>query len=232
LLNYAIFIILFFIKPTSTTMESTFGSRVREYRKFKGLSQTAFAEQCDLEQGNITQMEKGTEPKQSNVAKIISGYPDLSPDWLLLGTGPMLRDNRTLTPEPAYRKQLHDLAAQVAATSTPEAGTPARGNHGQVVEHADTVLLLSETEQRLIETEKELTGVKSENQQLNERLQDAKEEILWLRGKSTPSSYAAAPEVEPLKMRRWHEVVSQAPQTGGKQLFMDTTGPVSDELAA
>jgi transcriptional regulator with XRE-family HTH domain len=79
-------------------MESTFGSRVREYRKFKGLSQTAFAEQCGLEQGNITQMEKGTEPKQSNVAKIIGGFPDLNPDWLLLGTGPMLRDGRILTP--------------------------------------------------------------------------------------------------------------------------------------
>lgn len=81
-------------------MKHTFASRVLELRKLKGLSQQAFAERCGLEQGNISQMEKGTEPKQSNVTKLIAGFPDLSPDWLLLGTGPMLRDGRALTPLP------------------------------------------------------------------------------------------------------------------------------------
>jgi transcriptional regulator with XRE-family HTH domain len=79
-------------------MESTFASRVFEFRRFKGLSQKAFAERCDLEQGNITQMEKGTEPKQSNITKLIAGFPDLSADWLLLGNGPMLRNGQALTP--------------------------------------------------------------------------------------------------------------------------------------
>lgn len=81
-------------------MEQSFASRVLEFRKFKGLSQQAFAERCGLEQGNVSQMEKGTEPKQSNVTKLVAGFPDLNPDWLLLGTGPMLRDGRTLTAVP------------------------------------------------------------------------------------------------------------------------------------
>ncbi|QIX61828.1 helix-turn-helix domain-containing protein [Hymenobacter sp. BT18] len=82
-------------------METTFASRVLAFRKHKGLSQQAFAEQCGLEQGNITQMERGTDPKSGNMAKIIAGFPDLNPDWLLLGTGEMLRDGRELTRLPA-----------------------------------------------------------------------------------------------------------------------------------
>lgn len=81
-------------------MEHSFASRVLEFRKLKGLSQQAFAERCGLEQGNVSQMEKGTEPKQSNITKLVAGFPDLSPEWLLLGTGPMLRDGRALAPVP------------------------------------------------------------------------------------------------------------------------------------
>ena len=81
-------------------MESTFASRVRQYRQGKGLSQQAFAELCGLTQGNIAHMENGTEPKQSNVSKLLAGLPSLNPDWLLMGSGPMLRDGRSLTPAP------------------------------------------------------------------------------------------------------------------------------------
>jgi len=82
-------------------MESTFANRVKQFRQHKGLSQQAFAEQCGLTQGNIAHMENGTEPKQSNVSKLTAGFPDLNPDWLLNGNGPMLRDGRTLTAVPA-----------------------------------------------------------------------------------------------------------------------------------
>lgn len=81
-------------------MESTFASRIRQYRQERGLSQQALAELCGLTQGNIAHMENGTEPKQSNVSKLVSGLPDLNPDWLLTGTGPMLRDGRALSPAP------------------------------------------------------------------------------------------------------------------------------------
>lgn len=82
-------------------MENTFADRVREYRKHQELSQQAFAARGGLEQGNITQMEKGTEPKQRNVSKLLAGFPDLSPSWLLLGTGPMLLNGREAPPPPS-----------------------------------------------------------------------------------------------------------------------------------
>lgn len=79
-------------------METTFATRVKQFREHKGLAQAAFAERCGLTQGNVSQMEQGTEPKQSNISKLLLGHPDLNPGWLLTGDGPMLRDGRALTP--------------------------------------------------------------------------------------------------------------------------------------
>jgi transcriptional regulator with XRE-family HTH domain len=185
-------------------MESTPGKRLLEWREYKGMTLLEMARATGISKTTLNGAEQSgsSNPSYDTISKLIAGFPDLNPDWLLLGTGPMLRDGRTLTPVVTEEK------------------TPApRYTSGEAtVEEASTLIKLAEAE--------------AENRQLLQRLEDAKGEILWLRGKSTPSSYAAAPEVEPLKMRRWHEVVSQAPPTGGKQLFMDTTGPVSDRLAA
>lgn len=104
-------------------MEHSFASRVLAFRKLKGLSQQAFAERCGLEQGNVSQMEKGTEPKQSNVTKLVLGFPDLNPDWLLLGTGSMLRDGRNLTPAaPPDEPTPTPPAAPAAAAGLPFSG--------------------------------------------------------------------------------------------------------------
>lgn len=180
-------------------MESSFASRVKLFRAEKQLSQAAFAERCGLTQGNITHMEGGKEPLQSNVGKLIAGFPDLNPDWLLLGTGPMLRDGRTLTPAPvAEPKPRYTTAADT-------------------VEEASALVRLAATE--------------AENNQLKERLDDAKAEIAWLRGKSTPSSYAAAKEQPRMEIRRWGDVAAQLPKAEGKQLFLHPE-PSDAELAA
>jgi transcriptional regulator with XRE-family HTH domain len=81
----------------TSLMESNFAKRVKEFRQYKKMSQTAFAEQCGLTQGNITHIEGGKEPLQSNVAKLIAGFPDLNAYWLLNGEGDMLRDGTTYT---------------------------------------------------------------------------------------------------------------------------------------
>jgi transcriptional regulator with XRE-family HTH domain len=171
-------------------MQSTFADRVKGFRKHKKLSQAAFAEQCGLEQGNITQMENGTEPKQSNISKLISGFPDLNAHWLLTGAGEMLADGRTLT---AVATKAEPVKAALLSAS-------------ETVEEASAIVKLAQVEEA--------------NRQLRERLEDAKEEILWLRGKSYPSSYAAAEVVEPLKMRRWHDVAAQTPKPEGKHFIM------------
>jgi len=97
-------------------MDSTFANRVKEFRQFKRLSQDAMAEQCGLIQGNVAQMEKGTDPKQSNVAKLLAGFPDLNPDWLLFGIGSMLRGDQELTlvkPNSAQADRIKELEREL-----------------------------------------------------------------------------------------------------------------------
>ena len=142
-------------------MESTFASRVRQYRQDKGLSQQAFAELCGLTQGNIAHMENGTEPKQSNVSKLLAGLPDLSPDWLLIGTGTMHRQGRALTPR----------AAEPAADYTSANST----------EQTLYISVLKE----------QVADLKSQVHDLKEDKADLKAEVSELRGKPSDSSDAA-----------------------------------------
>ncbi len=157
----------------------TIGQRIKVVRGL--LSQKEFGQRIGLSQTAVTALESGqSEPRLSTFNSIVEKF-EVNPDWLRTG-----KSSLVFTTDPSKPVGCVDPEPE------PPAGTPAmRVNRGQLVEHADTVLLLSETEQKLVEAEKELTGVKSENQQLAERLKDAKEEILWLRGKSLASSPAA-----------------------------------------
>jgi hypothetical protein len=76
-----------------------------------------------------------------------------------------------------------------------------------------------------------LAVIEAENAQLRERLQDKDAEIAWLRGKSTPSSYAAAKEQPRMEIRRWGDVAAQTPTQECKHFIMHPE-PSDAELAA
>ncbi|GAA4393338.1 helix-turn-helix transcriptional regulator [Hymenobacter koreensis] len=169
-------------------MDTTFASRVKQFREFKGLAQQAFAERCQLTQGNVSQMEQGTEPKQSNVAKIISGFPDLNPDWLLLGKGNMLRDGRNLSVaeepkagfsaravSPAELESLYP--AELFGQRDVAGAEPARSHGATVAQLQQTLRIQAQESARLIarlekDNDRLMTLVESLNNQLAElRLQ-------------------------------------------------------------
>ena len=60
--------------------------------------------------------------------KILSRFPQVSPDWLLLDAGPMFRDDATTAPEaaaqPANRAEQNLFAPEPAATGEPQATAP------------------------------------------------------------------------------------------------------------
>lgn len=185
-------------------MESTFASRIRQYRQERGLSQSALAELCGLTQGNIAHMENGTEPKQSNVSKLVAGLPDLNPDWLLTGTGPMLRDGRALTKaEPflpggevtslgATKMQRGALAQQLGENFGEDDGKP-RAEKTPTTAQEFIAGLLKENQG----LRNELTQLKAENGKLYTVITDqqhsirtSQEQISVLLGKSYGSQYA------------------------------------------
>lgn len=86
-------------------MESTPGKRMQIWREFKGITSTALSQATGINLTTISQAEnpkgKVSNPSYDTLTKMLVAYPDLNPDWLLLGTGPMLRGGRSLAPAPA-----------------------------------------------------------------------------------------------------------------------------------
>lgn len=75
-------------------MKSDFSERIKTFREQTELSQGAFAERADIEQVTVSQMERGrSKPTLETASKILKGFPNLNPDWLMSGTGAMLRDD-------------------------------------------------------------------------------------------------------------------------------------------
>lgn len=80
-------------------MESTIGARIKQLRKAKKLSAEEMASIADVGASAIYGLEKdANNPSFDVLQRLIGHFRDLNPDWLFLGTGPMLRDGRGLTP--------------------------------------------------------------------------------------------------------------------------------------
>lgn len=78
-------------------MEHTVKERLIEFMKYKGLSQAKFEKSVGLSNGYINQLRHA--PSIGKLQIIISAYPDLNPDWLLHGTGDMLKASDNIPDE-------------------------------------------------------------------------------------------------------------------------------------
>lgn len=78
----------------------TYGSRLREFRQYKKLSQIEFAELCGVSQANVTQWETDRNKASGNIIKIQKAFPDLNIEWLEIGKGEMLNNKKLFLPEP------------------------------------------------------------------------------------------------------------------------------------
>jgi transcriptional regulator with XRE-family HTH domain len=69
----------------------TIGKRISIFREKMGITQADVYRSTRIKQQTLSSIESGTEPKSGVVATLLFTYPDLSPDWLLLGRGEMRR---------------------------------------------------------------------------------------------------------------------------------------------
>ena len=63
--------------------------RIKQFIDHKHLSVREFERNCGISNGLIKNMEKSFGKKTQR--KIFDAYPELNPEWLILGTGEMLR---------------------------------------------------------------------------------------------------------------------------------------------
>jgi transcriptional regulator with XRE-family HTH domain len=203
-------------------METTPGKRVQILREKKGYtSLTSFCEFTGLKVGTISALEKDkSSPSLETLAKLLEAFPDVNLDWLVTGTGNMLKDGRALTP---------------AVAQEPEPPTP-----GGAAMHVNKEGNLEGYWKAVAEERgKQL----QEQQALIERLWNQNDTLL----KKPEASFDAAellalpPRTE---MRRWQAVYNteatvetiedamQAAATGGKLIPLYGEGETCDAVAA
>ena len=69
--------------------------RLQEILKYSNLSVRALAIKCSLKQQTLDKHIKGiSEPSANTLMGIATAFPEISTDWLLLGTGTMLRSDK------------------------------------------------------------------------------------------------------------------------------------------
>lgn len=74
------------------------------------LSKTEFADKIEVNRSVISHLFNGrNNPSLPLVRKILEVVPEVHPDWLLRGEGPMLRP--TIAPEPAPLSPIHTIPA-------------------------------------------------------------------------------------------------------------------------
>lgn len=67
---------------------SVIKKRILQYLEFKGITEYKFHQDTGITNGILSQSNGLSE---DNILKFLSGYPDISPDWLLTGRGSMER---------------------------------------------------------------------------------------------------------------------------------------------
>lgn len=70
--------------------------RILEILKIKELTALKFAEIMNVQASSISHITSGrNKPSFDFIAKLLEKFPDINPDWLILGEGEMIRDEYT-----------------------------------------------------------------------------------------------------------------------------------------
>lgn len=68
--------------------------RIKQIMKHVQLTPAAFAERIGIGRSNLTHIFTGrNQPSLDIVKKILKAFPEIQPEWLIMGMGNMLRDN-------------------------------------------------------------------------------------------------------------------------------------------
>ena len=97
-------------------MENTVKERLKQFIKYKRLSQSAFLSRCGLSSGFISGMRVSMLPDKTN--SIATQFPELNIAWLLTGQGEMLvkSDEKVCEPLVSYVKKCprcHELEERI-----------------------------------------------------------------------------------------------------------------------
>lgn len=122
-------------------MEETVKERILAFIKAKSISQKKFEEAAGLSNGYVNNLKSA--PSSTILQRIFGAYPDLNEQWLLTGTGPMLKDGGgegEQGGEPSLATLVGEIAAQRRLTEA------AQEQVSRSQEQIDRLLTLLEAE--------------------------------------------------------------------------------------
>lgn len=75
---------------------NNFAERLLSFIKYLGLNNTRFADEINVQRSGISHILSGrNKPGLDFITKILDTYPELNPDWIIMGRGEMLKSSVT-----------------------------------------------------------------------------------------------------------------------------------------
>ncbi len=133
-----------------------FFERLDEFMKEKNLNDNKISVEADISNGLIGKGRKRGAISLDNVIKILRTYPELSPEWLLLGIGTMLKNSN----------------------NTPKIKT--KDNNGNIVAGVNGNVNIDTPSQEKSLKENEITHLREENKTLKDLINSLKKNIEFL----------------------------------------------------
>lgn len=90
----------------------TIKERLVEYLKINGVSKKDFSEKTGISLWNLTGKSMQSEIGGAQISQSLGYFPNLNPDWLLLGIGEM---NRQPQPDPGTAQAMIDKISELSA---------------------------------------------------------------------------------------------------------------------
>ncbi len=83
--------------------------RLITFIKYLGLNNSRFADEINVQRSGISHILSGrNKPGMDFISKILESYPDLNPDWLIMGRGEMLKTGKNLIKEVQEEVPVHE----------------------------------------------------------------------------------------------------------------------------
>lgn len=149
----------------------TIKDRILTFIESKGISRSQFYNKTGIEPSNFKGRNKESMPGSAMLVKIITIYRDISPDWLLTGEGPMLRDCAEKSEEDnIYNKEKNDREQHTSSLMGDNNNTTGQKNNQQNM--VDKLLSIIDKKDDIIRQQAEDIGqLRAELAQLKQRIQ-------------------------------------------------------------
>ncbi len=103
---------------------NTINNRIQIIIDEKGLSPSEFSSQVGMQRSNLSHLLSGrNQPSFDIITKILSAFPDINSDWLLLGKGDMYRGMQSVDEDddsPFHQTSIFDMLPTEKVISKPQ----------------------------------------------------------------------------------------------------------------